>query len=226
MVGRYVINTEEYDLSERFKLRIRPLFAIERYNAAPTQDLPVVVATAQGRELRAMRWGIVAGPTRPGMKPISPFNARSETVFEKPMFKRLIDRRRCVVPANGYYEWQTIAGRKEPFLFGVADQPVLGFAGIYEVFHFGHDVLESFAIMTTTPNEFAAKFHNRMPVILAEEDEERWLDSTIGGHAVAGLLRPFPAELMTATRVSSGVNDVRNEGRKLLDLDPPERAGG
>jgi putative SOS response-associated peptidase YedK len=221
MCGRYVIEWLPDEISERFQLRRIPAFMFESFNAAPTQSLPVIVEQDGGeRQLLTMRWGLVPRWAKPGDgKSPAPFNARAESILEKPMFRSLVNRKRCLVPANGYYEWKQIGGRKQPYLFTLKDDQLFAFAGLYDEFQDADgNESASYTIVTTDANEFTAGYHSRMPVILSREDESEWLDrETEDGHAVAHLLQPYPAELMTAHAVSTEVNNVRNNDPHLIE---------
>ncbi len=214
MCGRYMIVNHQ-EISERFQLRQIPLGLFSTFNAAPTQGLPVVIEVADGeRELRLMRWGLIPCWRKGAGKAPAPINARAETLLEKPMFRSLVGSKRCVVPANGFYEWRKEGGRKQPYLVRCKDGDLFGFAGLYDELPDGEG--GSFTIITTTPNELVAPLHDRMPAILAPEDEEEWLDRDISDPGIVGLLGSYPAEQMAAEPVSTSVNDVRNDGRELV----------
>lgn len=230
MCGRYVIEWLPDEISERFQLRRIPHSLFESFNAAPTQELPVVVETEDdGRLLRQMRWGLVPRWAKPGpAKAPAPFNARAESLLEKPMFRSLVSRKRCLVPANGYFEWKEVAGRKQPYLFTLKDQELFAFAGLYdETADADGEIAGSYTVITTEANDFARRFHHRMPVILPREAEEEWSspDQT-DAHAVASLLQPYDPELMEARPVSPAINNVRNNDRSLLEPLDDERDEG
>jgi putative SOS response-associated peptidase YedK len=186
------------------------------YNCAPTQSLPVVRRGTPGRELVLMRWGLVPAWSRgPEQLKASTINARAETVAEKPAFRAAFRARRCLVPADGFYEWKTEGKRKRPYRFTLKDGRPFALAGLWERWR-GTDglSLESFAIIATTANAVVAPVHNRMPVILPEEAWEAWLDPD--NPSPADLLLPLAAEEMTATEVSSRVNSPRNNDAGCL----------
>lgn len=222
MCGRYVLNAPE-DLSERFQLRQMSLHLPRSYNVAPTDEMPVVVEpTEEEREALMMKWGLVPRWAKPGgKKPPTPFNARAESLSEKPMFRNLIKNRRCLVPANGFYEWKQVGGAKQPYYITLPDEPMFAFAGLYDEFaDEDGEVLRSYTVITTEPNELMAELHNRMPVILHRDDEEEWLDPDVTEpRQVERLLRPYPAEEMEAVPVSRAVNNVRNDGPQLIEPD-------
>ncbi len=215
MCGRYVVAGHQ-ELSERFQLRqisfpLRPIF-----NAAPSQELPVIVEDDSGeRALRPMRWGLLPRWRKPGQADsVAPINARAETLLDKPMFRPLVGSKRCLVPASGFYEWQRVGGRKQPYFLHLRDGSLVGLAGLYDE---SPDGVASFAIVTTPPNPLVAPLHDRMPAILRLEDEEEWLSRDLTDpHAAQALLRPYPAEAMVADPVSPAVNNVRNDGPDLI----------
>ncbi len=223
MCGRYIVAYFPDDFSERYQLRIIPPGLFPSFNAAPTQSLPVIVErSAAGRDLETMRWGLTPRWSRPGEKALAPFNARGESVAHKPMFKNLFTRKRCLVPVNGYYEWKTVEGKKQPYLFTLPDEPLFTLAGLYDDTAEREDGPQSsFTIITTTPNELTGEYHNRMPVIVGPEDVEEWLSPDERDvEPLERLLRPYPAEEMAARPVSSAVNNVRNNTESLIA--PPE----
>ena len=217
MCGRYVVQGH-VEFSERFQARTLhlPEFG-DRFNAAPSQGLPVVVPTGDGeREVRLLRWGLVPRWRRPGSAAApAPINARAETLLEKPMFRPLVGKRRCLVPATGFYEWRREGGRKQPYFIHLKDGALFGFAGLYDEAPDGEGE-GSFTVITTRPNELVAPLHDRMPAILRPEDEGEWLDPAVTDPGIVSLLGPYPAEEMAADEVSTAVNDTRNEGAELI----------
>jgi putative SOS response-associated peptidase YedK len=191
------------------------------YNAALTQNLPVLRATpGGGPKLGLLRWGLVPSWARDPAIGARMINARSETVAEKPAFRAAFRRRRCLVPMCGFYEWQKSAGRKVPHYARLLNAEVFAAAGLHE--HWpgrdGADPIESYTILTTAANEMMRALHDRMPVILHECDYEAWLDpDNDDTEALATLLAPFPAEEMRAHPVSTRVNNARNDGPALIE---------
>jgi len=150
---------------------------------------------------------------------VKPINARAETVFDKPMFRTGIRRRRCLIPVDGFYEWQAGGARKQPYWIGMADSSLFAFGGIWEYWaKEGATPLLSCAIVVTHANEMVANIHDRMPVIVAPEDYARWLDPAVDAReAIEPMMQPFPAELMRAYPVSTRVNNARNDDAGLLE---------
>jgi putative SOS response-associated peptidase YedK len=166
-----------------------------------------------------MKWGLIPRWRKPGEKDsFAPINARSETILEKPMFRNLVGRHRCLVPSNGFYEWQRRDGGKQPYFIRVEDDPTFAFAGLYDL-HKEDDgeLLGSYTILTTSANKLMEPIHDRMPVILRKDDEEEWLSPEVTDPvAIQHLLQPFPASEMEAYPISTAVNNVRNDGEDLI----------
>ena len=180
-----------------------------RFNIAPTQAVAAVRARADGgRELVALTWGLIPSWSKDRTIGSRLINARAETVGEKPAFRAALRARRCLVLADGFYEWQKLGTRKQPHHIRMRDGRPFAFAGLWERWTPAEgDPVESCTIITTLPNEVVAPIHDRMPVILAPADLDRWLDPGVRDPAaVAALLRPYPAGDMTAYPVSLRVN--------------------
>lgn len=232
MCGRYAFY-EHQELSERltnvaidadFLEHFRPT-----WNAAPSQQLPVVVEDNGTPVVRSMSWGLIPKWTKPGEKPkVAPINARAETLTEKPMFRSLIKHRRCVVPANGFYEWQRHGTGKQPFFVEPESGQLMLFAGLYdEAESASGEPLESYAIITTEANGQMAALHDRMPVILDPDDVADWLDAeqTETG-PLEQLLRPAGGGSITLHPVTKDVNNVRHNGPDLIEpLDDDDEPG-
>jgi putative SOS response-associated peptidase YedK len=210
MCGRYLLTTPVDALRELFLFMERPNLQ-PRYNVAPTQDVPIVRLSREGdrRELILVRWGLVpywADDIAIGNRLI---NARAETVQKTPAFREAYQRRRCLVPADGFFEWQKDGKVKPPLLVRRKDRAPFAFAGLWERWKQPDgEVLRSCTIITCPPNELVAPVHNRMPVILDASDHGRWLDPEAGGQA---LLKPCPAEWLEAIPVSPRVNSPQND---------------
>ncbi len=220
MCGRYVLEAPE-DLSERFQLRQLSIQLPHTWNAAPTNRLPVIVEHREGeREAELMQWGLIPRWAKKGdKKGLAPINARAETINEKPMFRHLVKRNRCLVPANGFYEWKNLGDHKQPYYITVPDDPLFAFAGLYESYvDDDGEETSTYTIITTEPNELMATLHNRMPVILHKQDEEEWLDPEVTDPLqVERLLVPYPSDEMEAYPVSRKVGNTRNNGPDLIE---------
>jgi putative SOS response-associated peptidase YedK len=192
-----------------------------RYNIAPTQTAPVVRQDAQGnRTADMLRWGLIPfWADDPGIGPRL-INARSEDAASKPSFREAVKKRRCLVPASDFYEWQTLPGQKtkQPWAFRVKGVPVFAFAGLWERWSKGGEPVETFTILTSRPNALVAPIHDRMPVIVRPEMYDLWLDAARHDYAdCAPVLEPFPAELMEAHKVSGRVNSPANDESSLIE---------
>jgi len=184
-----------------------------RYNLAPTQSVAVITNEARRRLDRAV-WGLIPSWAKDRSVGARMINARAETLAEKPSFKTAFQRRRCLVLADGFYEWRRIGRTRQPILFRCDDEVPFAFAGLFERWKSpdGAAIL-SCTIVTTTANDLVAPLHDRMPVIVAPTDYDRWLAPTPQPpDALRGLLVPYPSEAMRALEVSPYVNDVRHEG--------------
>jgi putative SOS response-associated peptidase YedK len=217
MCGRFSLHTDGAALAEQFGLPEVP--ALEpRYNIAPTQPVLVVRQEDGARRLRAVQWGLVpswADDPAMGAKLI---NARGETVAEKPSFRSAFARRRCLVPADGFYEWQASGkGRpKQPYYIRMEDERPFAFAGLWEYWEGAEGALETCTIITTEPNDLLRPLHNRMPVILPAADYAQWLDPDTPRGPLGALLRPYPPEEMSAYPVRRTVNNARHEGPECI----------
>jgi putative SOS response-associated peptidase YedK len=221
MCGRYYRRSDKQRIAEAFRVGIPPTFDIlPSYNIAPQTFQPVVrfdIETHQ-RELALMRWGLVRFRSKDAKIGYSTINAKAETVATSPAFREALKRRRCLVPADGFYEWQKIdAKTRQPYAIGLKDGSPLAFAGLWETWKdkATGQPLESYTIITTDPNELIAPIHNRMPVILAPRDYERWMAPADPGQLPVDLLRPFDADPMTSWKVSQAVGNVRNNSPEL-----------
>jgi putative SOS response-associated peptidase YedK len=197
-----------------------PFFA-SSYNIAPQSVQPMVRLNpgSGNREFVLQRWGLVPFWARDAKLGYSTFNARSEEAARKPAFREALKKRRCLVPADAFYEWQKIdAKTKQPFALALNSGEPFAFAGLWESWQPTQGPpLESFAILTTGPNEIMKPIHNRMPIILEPGDYARWLEPGDPAKPPVDLLRPFPAEKMRAWPVSSRVGNVRNNDPELID---------
>jgi putative SOS response-associated peptidase YedK len=205
---------------DREVFRLLEMPALEpRYNIAPTQNVAVVRERRNGeRVLQLLRWGLIPSWAKDPAIGNRMINARAETLAAKPAFKRPFARQRCIVPADGFYEWKRTDGAKQPYYIRREDGGPLAFAGLWDRWRSDGDAtVDSFTIVTTTPNDLVAPIHNRMPAILLPDGYDMWLDPE--GRDVddlSSLLGPYPAEDMTAYPVSRFVNNPRNEGPECV----------
>lgn len=218
MCGRYTLYHEACELDRLFEAAISEVVGGPRFNIAPTQEVLIVRETLAGeREARRVRWGLLPYWVKePQAFKVNLFNARAEGVADKPSFREPFKRRRCLIPASGFYEWQKSAGKKLPHFIHRHDGAPFAFAGLYDRWERGEVVIESCTILTTQPNDLMATLHDRMPVILHPEDYRRWLEPQTHRDQLDSLLAPFPTELMAAYPVSPAVNSSRVEGPHLI----------
>ncbi|MFC3230789.1 SOS response-associated peptidase [Marinibaculum pumilum] len=250
MCGRYSLTTPPEAMRRLFGFEALPNLP-PRYNVAPTQEAPVVLPagepdgdglrpqrTLAQRTLAMARWGLLPPFAKSPADGARMINARAETVATKPAFRRAFAKRRCLVPADGFYEWQKLGdgpkAAKQPWRIGLKGGAPFAFAGLFETWQppLPEDVdaeatagapILSFTIITTTANAAIEKIHPRMPVMLAEADHDLWLSGAAEPAALQALLRPFPAEAMGYYRVSTRVNAVRNDDAECI---APLTAGG
>lgn len=215
MCGRFALITPGPEIARLFRLDAVPAIS-SRYNIAPTQRIFGVRATSENRrEGTSFQWGLIphwAKDPHIGRRMI---NARSETVAEKPAFRLSLRRRRCLIPADGYYEWAKLPnGKKQPYFIRLRSRQVFAFAGLWDVWEPEPDVsVESCALLTTTANELTRSVHERMPVILRPEDYDLWLDGKIQQpERLKRLLVPYSSEEMEAFPVSWRVNGLSYDG--------------
>ena len=210
MCGRFTLTASGEELAEAFGLDDRPELA-PRYNIAPTQPVAVVRAGApgSGRTLSLLRWGLLPRATAEPKRPL--INARSETASSTPSFREAFARRRCLIPASGFFEWAGAGKKRQPWYFRMASGRPFALAGLWEP-PFDPAETPTATILTTESNELARPVHDRMPVILARDDYARWLDPQASGlSTLRPLLMPFPAEVMIAYPVQPVVNDARRD---------------
>ncbi len=212
MCGRFTLTSDLDRLTEHFAFRATNLSYTPRYNIAPSQPVLTLI-DAQERRTGFLRWGLVPSWAKDPSIGDRMINARAETVAEKPSFRRALQKRRCLVLANGFYEWRKEGKKKTPLFIALKSQEPFGFAGLWETWKSSTgEVMHSCTIITTTPNALMESIHNRMPVILPRAAEEAWLDRTVEDpQSLLRLLAPYPAEEMVAYPVSQLVNSPRND---------------
>ncbi len=213
MCGRFSLGASATDLTSHFNVQ-ETLEVAARHNVAPTQQVLTVLQSAGAtRRLSRMRWGLIPAWAKDPAIGSRLINARAETVAMKPAFRRPLRERRCLIPTDGFYEWEAQGQRKRPWFIRMRDGRLFAFAGLWDRWRdpVGKE-LESCTIITTTPNDLIRPFHHRMPVILAPIDYDLWLDGNIQDVGrLLPLLTPYPPEQMTAYPVSSRVNDPAND---------------
>ncbi len=221
MCGRFTLALEHERLLLQYGFADVDFTFRPRYNIAPMQESPVVALDDGRKVLQLMRWGLVPSWSKDETIGNRLINARAETVREKPSFRTSFKRRRCLVPATGYFEWKELPGSlptkklKAPMYFTVRDGEPFSFAGLWDTWErFDGKRLSTFTIITTEPNTLAAQVHNRMPVILQRSEESMWLEGD--DEAASSLLRPYPETDLSVFEVSKVVNSPRNDSPECI----------
>jgi putative SOS response-associated peptidase YedK len=223
MCGRYGRRADKQRISEWMQTHNTNVFDDSylepSYNVAPQSMQPVVRLDSETgeRELTVMRWGLIPFWSKDAYSTI---NARAETITTSPAFREAMKRRRCLVPADWFYEWQKLdAKTKQPYAIGLQDGSLFAFAGLWDSWkdRATGQALETYTVITTDPNELMEPLHNRMPVILHRQDYERWLTPGDPSQLPVDLLRPFPTNEMRAWHVSSDVGNVRINSPDLVE---------
>ncbi len=230
MCGRYARRSDKQRLVDYFHTGATVFDIPPSYNIAPTTFQPVIRLDRDTgeRELVMMRWGFIPGWCKDvKLLGLSTINAKAESLMLKPMWRQPFKKRRCLIPADAFYEWKKIGPKtKQPYAFGMKDGELFAFAAVWERWIAPDEKpVDSFAIITTDPNELAAKVHTRMPVIVEPRDYSRWLTHADEEQPPIDLLRPYDADGMNGWKVSLDVGDVRNNGPELCaGWEPPNSA--
>ncbi len=222
MCGRYTFHQKVEDLAKRYDLSSVPESIRDNFNVAPGHIMPIIVEEDGKPKLEMMKWGLVpvwAKDPNIGYKMI---NARSESIFEKPAWRSVILKKRCLIPANGFYEWKKFMTdekeRKQPFYIHPKQEEIFSFAGVWEAWRDSeNNIWKTYSIITTEPNKEMSSIHDRMPVILHPEDEASWLESSrVTRDSIEPLLRPLEDGALEMYKVSTDVNTVKNNDEHLL----------
>jgi putative SOS response-associated peptidase YedK len=226
MCGRYSLFAKKEEIAERFQLvNAEQIEWVERYNIAPSQQVLAIIRDDQGNRAGLLKWGLVpswASDPKIGYKMI---NARMETADQKPSFKRLLKRRRCLIAADGFYEWKKGEGnKKQPYRFQLKTKEPFSFAGLWDRWEDENGIIHSCTIITTEANELVRHVHDRMPVILTKEAENIWLDRAVEDPAeLKKWLVPYSAEEMEMYPVSTLVNSPKIDNSTIIhSLSDPE----
>lgn len=217
MCGRFVITSPPAAVRLAFGYLDQPNFPA-RYNVAPTQPIPVVIVEQGARRFQLMRWGLIPSWVKDPRAFSLLINARAETVRDKPAFRNALKRRRCLVPADGYYEWQRAGARKQPYFIHPQDGLPLGLAALAETWVGPNgEELDTVAIITAAASAAMAALHDRVPVVIAPEDVARWLDcAAVDADEAAALLHAPPDGTLVWHPVSTAVNRVANDNAQLI----------
>ncbi|MDA0691597.1 MAG: SOS response-associated peptidase [Nitrospinae bacterium] len=222
MCGRYTLTKPAKSIQSHFGQIEFNFEHRERYNIAPTQECPVIAVQQGNRQLLAMRWGLVPPWARDETMAAKMINARAETVQEKPSFKQSFKTKRCLVPADGFIEWKKTASGKQPHYFTRKGKGLFAFAGIWSEWEKDGVLLWTFSLITTACNALVQPIHHRMPVILAPDDYETWLNAAFDAKTLQSLLTPFPANLMEMIAVSQEINSAKNDRMECLQRTVPQ----
>ena len=214
MCGRYSFAVVDELIEERFGVRVRTAIYKARYNCAPGQDLAVISNDDPGK-LNFYHWGLIPFWAKEKAAGYKLINAKSETITEKPSYKNAFRSRRCLVPADSFFEWKKYP-EKNPYRILMKDEKPFAMAGIWDRWTTSDgEIIHSFSILTTIPNELMSEIHDRMPVILNRADEKRWL-SPLPESDLLDMLKPYPAEKMKAYKISKLVNSPKNDSAEIL----------
>jgi putative SOS response-associated peptidase YedK len=217
--GRYTVAVDPQLLAERFNVAL-PGEIAPRFNVAPTDPVLALTERSAGRELMVARWGLIPHWAKDAKAGARMINARAETLTEKSAYRTLLAKGRCLILADGFYEWRLDPdGRKRPVRYTLEDASPFGFAGLWTGWRDpeSNEWLRSCTIVTTTANSLVAPVHDRMPVILGRAAEDAWLDRGVAVEEALSLLVPYPAGDMRAADASLLVNSVKNDDERLLD---------
>ena len=217
MCGRFTLYKPAEKIAREFQLAEVPKIEA-RYNIAPTQNILAIRHSPDGNEAVMLRWGLIPSWAKDAAIGAKLINARSETVTEKPSFREPFKRRPCIIPADGFYEWQRTGTKKKPFYFKLKDDGLFGFAGLWDKWRSPDgERLETCSILTTDANEVLSAVHSRMPVVLSPDSYDLWLDEDLRKLDLRReLLRPYPAPEMTAYPVSTAINSPQHQGEELV----------
>ncbi len=213
MCGRFALKAPPRSIQEHFNLP-ETVHLSTRYNITPSQKIAAVrlLPGKEYRQLDMLHWGLIPGWAKDMKIGYRMINARGETLAQKPSFRGAFKKRRCLIAADGFYEWQHAGETKQPFYLHLKNKSIFGFAGLWESWRSPEGtVVESCTIITTSANELVRKIHDRMPVILAPRHYEPWLQDTTPAESLQQLLVPYPAEAMAAYKVGPGVNSPKND---------------
>ena len=218
MCGRYTLKTPVEKLAEEFGFEASSAELPPNYNVAPTQQVAAVLEEGGERRLEMLRWGLIPSwADDPGIGSRM-INARAETAPEKPSFRRAFRGQRCLIPADGFYEWKRTNGSKQPYYIHMKEEHPFAFAGLWESWkEDGGPEIRSCTILTTEPNELLAGIHDRMPVILPNGSYDVWLDPEAERDELYGLLASYPEDEMEAYPVSRFVNSPQNNDPRCIE---------
>jgi putative SOS response-associated peptidase YedK len=217
MCGRFTLTVTTEDLLMYYSIQNVPFTHQPRFNIAPGQMIPAIIGQRGQLRLGQLKWGLVPSWAKDNRK-FQLVNAKAETLWDKPSFKSLISRKRCIIPADGFYEWKQIGKQKQPLRITMKTKALFSMAALYDSWAAADgSILHSCTIITTTPNKLVQDIHDRMPVILKPKQEVLWLDRAVTDRAILDpMLRPYPAEEMTCYPVATIVGNVKNDNEECI----------
>jgi putative SOS response-associated peptidase YedK len=214
MCGRYSLTKPIKTLKEHFQAIAVEMDHDARYNIAPSQSAPIVITGEQGSEIHALRWGLIPSWAKDPSLGNRMINARAETVHEKPSFRSSLKKRRCLVPVDGFYEWQVRDKEKIPQYIRLRTGGLFAFAGLWSEWDSGTEILRTFTIITTSANRDLESVHHRMPVILHPEHYQDWMASSSDNYLK--LLKPLDEGLLDHYAISKTVNSPKNDSEECI----------
>lgn len=225
MCGRYTLYQSEENLAKRYNLATIPESIRQNFNVAPGQLMPVIIKSDNQTNLEIMKWGLVPSWAKDPKIGYRMINARSETIFEKPAWRSVILRKRCLIPASGFYEWKRANQPsnkevKQPYYIHPKQLDLFSFAGVWEAYKDSeNNIIKTYSIITTEPNKEMSSIHDRMPVILHQEDEASWLEpSRVTRDDIEPLLLPLEDGALEIYKVSTDVNSPKNNNEHLIHI--------
>jgi putative SOS response-associated peptidase YedK len=219
MCGRFTLHTPESRIREAFNLVQSEALGLKpRYNIAPSQQIPIIRNTVSGRKMVMAKWGLLPHWSKAAKTRYSTINARIETVAEKPAYRTPFKHRRCLIPADGFYEWKVVDGRKIPHHIRMRDGGVFAFAGMWDHWEGEGESMESCSIIVMPANEIMRPLHDRMPVIIGPAHYEPWLDSRVTDRAeIMGYLNSAPSTSLVTYPVSTWVNSPKHDDEPCME---------
>lgn len=218
MCGRYSLTQKKETLEKRFNLEL-PTTWKPRFNIAPTQVVPVIT-NKNAKEVSFFRWGLIPSWSLNESTGNNLINAKSETLLTKSPFKQIINSQRCLILADGFYEWQVAGKKKIPFRFTLNTDEAFAFAGLWDSWDNDDDVINSFTIITTSANTLIKEVHDRMPVILKKENESDWLNESISDKDIQELLKPYNPDRMSSYAAHRSVNSAATDTSECIMVAP------
>ena len=213
MCGRFSQTKSKHDIKKRFNVKKVPDTIVPLFNISPDGDVPVILNESP-KDVSLARWGLIPSWAKEEKTQYSMINARAETLLEKPSYKRLIQRKRCLIIADSFYEWKKINGKKAPYRIMLKNDELFAFAGLWDLWEKDGKSITSCSIITTSPNKLCEKIHDRMPVILPRDKENEWL-SEIPVEKAIFILKPYDDKEMKAYEISVKVNNPMNNSADI-----------